>query len=160
MTVEKPLENALSTGFGGIGNWLFPSAGAASGLVPSSQVTPLLTGAVSSTGNVFSGGRRVAFAQCGLIDRSTTWMMSTGGMATAGEMDTEAIMPLRRLPNGNLGVQTSGGGGGGSQIHVNTPITIQNSGHGGKMDDRTIPAIRQQIDGAATVAVKRVIANE
>ena len=130
-------------------------AGAAAALSPGAALA--LTG--SAFGNVFSRGMIQPFASGGVINSPTTWMMANGDVALAGEAGAEAIMPLKRLPNGNLGVQT--GGGGASSVQVNTPITINNGpGGGGQMDAKTLMQIQMQIERSARTAVKGVIADE
>ena len=42
--------------------------------------------------------------------------MATGG-AMIGEAGPEAVMPLKRMASGNLGVASEGGGGGAQQIN-------------------------------------------
>jgi len=93
-TVTAPLGNALSTGL----NNLFASA----------------------HGNVFSNGFPMAFADGGLITRPTLFPMSNGRTGLAGEAGDEAIMPLFRDGNGDLGVK-SGGNGGGVEINIYAP---------------------------------------
>ena len=61
-------------------------------------------------GGVFRNGRVTAFANGGIPDLVNNPTMAP--MALFGEAGPEAIMPLRRLPNGRLGVETSGGGDG------------------------------------------------
>jgi tape measure domain-containing protein len=51
-----------------------------------------------------------------------TYFAHGGGLGVMGEAGPEAIMPLTRMPNGNLGVQTAGGG---ANVIVNI---INNSG--------------------------------
>ena len=50
------------------------------------------------------------FASGGLVSGATAFSHA-GGMGVMGEAGTEAIMPVRRLPNGNFGVEAMGGGG-------------------------------------------------
>jgi phage-related minor tail protein len=58
-------------------------------------------------GGVFDGGRVIPFASGGLILRSPiVFPMASGAIGLAGEAGPEAIMPLKRLANGNLGVQS------------------------------------------------------
>jgi hypothetical protein len=61
-------------------------------------------------GGVFRNGRVTAYANGGIPDLVNNPTMAP--MALFGEAGPEAIMPLRRLPNGRLGVETSGGGDG------------------------------------------------
>lgn len=51
-----------------------------------------------------------AFASGGIVDKPTGFAFS-GGLGVAGEDGPEAILPLTRGPNGNLGVHASGFGG-------------------------------------------------
>jgi tape measure domain-containing protein len=57
------------------------------------------------------------------IVSTPTYFQYGGGFGLMGEAGPEAIMPLTRMPNGNLGVQTANGGG--TQVIVNV---INNSG--------------------------------
>jgi len=65
----------------------------------------------SAQGNVFEDGevrpvRRYRLG--GIIDRPS-WFPMANGAGLMGEAGPEAVMPLTRLPNGNLGVQAAGG---------------------------------------------------
>ena len=115
-----------------------------------------------STGGVLSRGRLRRFGSGGVLNQPTTWMMGTGDIAMAGEMGNEAVMPLTRLPNGNLGVSSGGSSGGSGSVTVNTPITINGgqSGSGGTMDQKTAVALQKQIEASVRAGVKNVIANE
>jgi phage-related minor tail protein len=99
------------------------------------------------------------FAQGGLLNQPTTFY-ANGGTVTGGEQDTEAIMPLKRLPNGNLGVAANGGGG--NSIIVNSPITIQGGGggKGGGMDPATMKLLQAQMENMHTAAVRNVLAQQ
>jgi phage-related minor tail protein len=71
--------------------------------------------APNASGNVFSFGRITPFARGGVVSRPTFFPMATG-MGLMGEAGPEAVMPLRRLGNGRLGVESIGGG---SNVQVN-----------------------------------------
>jgi phage-related minor tail protein len=86
----KPLETALATGFSG-----------------------LLSGGASVTA---ARGAVKPFASGGIIGTPTYFPLRSGGVGLAGEAGPEAIMPLRRGPDGRLGVAALGGG---SSITVN-----------------------------------------
>jgi len=78
-------------------------------------------------GGVFDEyGRARMFAAGGMftnqIVSSPTYFAHGGGLGLMGEAGPEAIMPLARMPNGDLGVKTSGGG---ANVTVNI---INNSG--------------------------------
>lgn len=62
-----------------------------------------------ANGGVYRGGSRIAFAKGGVVGSPTYFPMSGGRTGLMGEAGPEAIMPLRRGPNGKLGVEASGG---------------------------------------------------
>lgn len=82
----------------------------------------------SAHGNVFSAGSIVPFAQGGVVDSPTI-----APMALFGEAGPEAIVPLRRGADGNLGIASAGGGG-------DTHITYQIDASGA--DSGTVEAIK------------------
>ncbi len=61
----------------------------------------------SARGNVFELGRVAAFETGGILTKPVIFPMASG-YGLAGEAGPEAIMPLKRMGNGNLGVETSG----------------------------------------------------
>jgi phage-related minor tail protein len=66
-------------------------------------------------GGAFSQGQPItAFADGGVLTRPTFFGMGGGRMGVAGEAGYEGVLPLRRGPNGRLGVEAYGGGGGGN----------------------------------------------
>jgi phage-related minor tail protein len=74
----------------------------------------------SANGNAFSNGRVQMFAKGGLLDSPT--MFNTGsGLAIGGEAGTEAILPLKRNANGNLGVEVAGGSSRPIIVNISTP---------------------------------------
>ena len=94
----KPVENALAGSIaGGIGGML-------GGVMPFAK------------GGAFANGRTMA----GDVVSGPTAFPMRGGQGLMGEAGPEAIMPLRRGPDGKLGVAASGGGG-----SVNVTFNIQ-----------------------------------
>lgn len=94
-----------------------PAGGAFNNLIGSAGagVLGLL---LSAKGNVFSGGRVQAFAKGGIVGGPTTFPMRGGGVGLMGEAGPEAIMPLKRGRGGRLGIEASGGGGGGPMVYA------------------------------------------
>jgi hypothetical protein len=92
MLVMKPLMDSIS---GYVGSFM-----------------PAAQGAV-----VQSGHQAKAFAQGGVVSSPTVFPMANG-TGLMGEAGPEAIIPLKRLANGNLGVGAEGGGDG-SGVVVN-----------------------------------------
>jgi len=78
-------------------------------------------------GGVFAGGNVVPFARGGVVERPTLFPMALG-MGLMGEAGPEAVLPLKRLPSGRLGVESGGGstgqarGGGGHTVSVNVVV--------------------------------------
>lgn len=104
----------------------------------------------SAHGNIFSHNRLIPFATGGLITRPTLFPMANGGMGLAGEEHTEAIMPLFRTSNGDLGVKS--GGRGNVEVNVYAP-----EGSKVTQDNQTIgdkEQINIMIDEAVSGAVK------
>lgn len=84
---------------------LVPIAGAV--LAP---VAATATGAAIGTANILASAgmlasRVTAFADGGIVDKPTYFPMKGSRMGLMGEAGTEAIMPLRRTPDGRLGVE-------------------------------------------------------
>lgn len=75
-------------------------------------------GAATTTNNAL--GAVKPFAAGGVIGTPSYFPMMDGGVGLAGEAGPEAIMPLRRGPDGRLGV-ASAGGAGHVTIHIATP---------------------------------------
>lgn len=92
----KPLEKSLA---GGLQSLLSGLGGGGSG---------------AST-SLFAAGGVKPFASGGVIGAPSYFPMMDGGVGLAGEAGPEAIMPLKRGPDGRLGV---GGAAGGNTIHV------------------------------------------
>lgn len=96
----KPLEKSLSSGLENLFSGLFGG------------------GATTTTNN--ARGAVKPFAAGGVIGTPSYFPMMDGGVGLAGEAGPEAIMPLRRGPDGRLGV-ASAGGAGHVTIHIATP---------------------------------------
>jgi hypothetical protein len=155
--IEKPLENALSGAFGGAGGFFSNLFGSGAGSAAGAAVA-------SAAGNIFFQGRQLrAFAGGGMIDRPTLFPMAAGGTGLAGEAGNgEALMPVRRLPNGDLGIQSSGSSG--HTVMVTAPVTIQGGAStGGQkqgLDKTTAQMFQTQMEGIISTGVKNVLRNE
>lgn len=62
---------------------------------------------ISARGNVFERGALVPFARGGIVTRPTVFPMASGGVGLMGEAGPEAVMPLRRMASGRLGVSAA-----------------------------------------------------
>jgi phage-related minor tail protein len=73
-------------------------------------------------GGAFSAGNVVPFANGGIVGSPTYFGMSGGRTGLMGEAGPEAIMPLKRGPNGKLGVE------GGGSVTVNQTFQFAANG--------------------------------
>ena len=69
-----------------------------------------------------TGGRLRAYAMGGIVNSPTNFLHA-GGRGLMGESGPEAVMPLTRLPNGDLGVTAVAGASQGGTF-INQPVSI------------------------------------
>jgi hypothetical protein len=100
--ITNPITDALGSGLGDIFGSFFGGA---------------------ADGAAFDNGRVTAFARGGIVDRPTFFPMRDGA-GLMGEAGPEAILPLKRLGGGALGVRADVGGGGGVRVIVNNNGTV------------------------------------
>ena len=86
---------------GGLAGSFFGPAGSAIGGFFGNTIGKLF----NANGNAFSHGRVLPFAQGGVVSSPTMFPMSGNRTGIMGEKGAEAIMPLKRTPSGQLGVQ-------------------------------------------------------
>lgn len=82
----------------------------------SASDNPMVIAAPNANGGVYSSPSLSAYS--GQVVSSPTVFAFARGAGVMGEAGPEAIMPLTRGPNGKLGVQASGDGGG-AQVEIN-----------------------------------------
>ena len=87
---------------GGLAGSFFGPAGSAIGGFLGNTIGGLFKNA---KGNAFSYGHVLPFAQGGVVQSASTFPMSGNRTGLMGERGPEAIMPLKRTANGQLGVQ-------------------------------------------------------
>lgn len=97
---------------GGLLGSLFGAAGGGGG----STMTAIL-----GQGGVFANGNLTAFAKGGVVGGPTLFPFAKG-VGLMGEAGPEAIMPLRRTSNGDLGIIAAGGRQGPQNVTINVQI--------------------------------------
>lgn len=101
---------------------------------PSLNTSGLSYGSAMAQGGAWSGGTQM-FATGGaftnsIVSQPTAFGMANGAKGIMGEAGDEAIVPLARTRNGDLGIRAIGGGstgGGGNIINVNVQVTESGS---------------------------------
>ena len=115
------------------------------------------TAKANAHGNAFDASGIRAYADGGAftnqIVSAPTYFRHGGGLGLMGEAGPEAIMPLTRMPNGDLGVQTAGGG---AQVIVNV---INNSSADVQKEEYENADGSKQIDVIIGEMVNRHIAS-
>lgn len=86
----------------------------------------------NALGNAFGGSGVIPFARGGsftnsVVSSPTLFAFGKGGskLGIMGEAGDEAILPLKRGPDGSLGVQSGGGGSRGGTV-IQAPIQVEN----------------------------------
>lgn len=90
-------------------------AGTSGGNIISSIMGWLGFGGANANGNAFAGGNVIPFANGGVVTAPQFFPMAGSRVGLMGEAGPEAIMPLKRGPDGKLGVRMTGSGS--SQIN-------------------------------------------
>lgn len=84
-------------------------------------------GSTFGMGGLF-GTQPVAFAKGGVVDDPTMFGFGGGRTGLMGEAGAEAIMPLRRGPDGSLGVAMHDTGGGGQPVNITFNVSSPDAG--------------------------------
>jgi hypothetical protein len=120
--IEAPIESGLMKLFSGMPGLFGLGGGGASGVGGIGAMPSLWVPTLSAQGNIFGPNGLVAFASGGVVNSPTVFPFSNG-VGLMGEAGPEAIMPLTRGPNGNLGVSMPEGmGQGGGFAQTNTIV--------------------------------------
>lgn len=107
-------------------------------------------------GGAFDAANRIVpFAYGGVVNKPTMFKFADGGLmrnGVAGEAGPEAIMPLRRLPSGRLGVEAAGAAGTAAPINIVVNVDASGnqqssgaSGQGEALGRVIASAVRQEI---------------
>ena len=78
----------------------------------------------NATGGAYNSQGVSFFAQGGIVNDPVAFQ-TNNGLGVAGEAGPEGILPLKRLSNGDLGVQASGGGGGTNVFAPQINVTVE-----------------------------------
>lgn len=109
------------------------SADIVSMVIKANILRPIMQGLMGGTGSMFGmggfgGTQPLAFAKGGIIDSPTFFGMGSSGgrsVGLAGEAGDEAILPLKRGPDGSMGVSVYGGKNGSSGSTINITFNVQ-----------------------------------
>jgi lambda family phage tail tape measure protein len=132
MIIRYAIFNAVK----GIMNIFNPAAALGSSAANVAQYAPL-----NAKGNVYAQNGIQAFARGGIVNKPTVFPFAKG-IGLMGEAGPEAIMPLRRGRDGNLGVMSSGGG------TTNVVVNVDASGSSVEGDQQQAKALGNAISAA------------
>jgi lambda family phage tail tape measure protein len=132
MIIRYAIFNAVK----GIMNIFNPAAALGSSAANVAQYAPL-----NAKGNVYAQNGIQAFARGGIVNKPTVFPFANG-IGLMGEAGPEAIMPLRRGRDGNLGVMSSGGG------TTNVVVNVDASGSKVEGDQSQAKALGNVISAA------------
>jgi tape measure domain-containing protein len=132
MIIRYTIFNAVKS----IMNIFNPAAALGSSAANVAQYAPL-----NAKGNVYAQNGIQAFARGGIVNGPTLFPFAKG-IGLMGEAGPEAIMPLRRGRDGNLGVMSSGGG------TTNVVVNVDASGSSVEGDQSQAKALGNAISVA------------
>jgi lambda family phage tail tape measure protein len=148
--ITRPLAMGLSS--------LFSVAGAAAGSGAGAGGTGRYEfGGAAANGMAFDLSRPMPFANGDIFTKPVLFPMAGNKAGVMGEAGAEAIMPLKRMPGGKLGVQADGGGGGST---INQTINVNVSASGGGSDPATAKLLAAEIGRQAEAGVRAIIRQE
>ena len=137
--LQKALEMTLMRGTAALFNTIFGAI--SSGL---SGLGGGLSGGGLNSAGAFGGGG-IAFAAKGRVINSPTYLMDKGQTVMAGERGAEAIMPLTRLSNGELGIKSQGDGGSVNNNDFSIHITTTGSSGNAEQDRKQAEELQKMI---------------
>lgn len=120
----------------------------------------LFAGLFNAKGNAFDNGSRVTkYATGGVVNGATAFGMSGGKTGIMGEAGPEGILPLARTAGGDLGVKTTGGGGGGDAGTIVQIVDQRGSDAPPIREERTVGPNGQEMVRFIVATVKQATAN-
>ncbi|KAB0502767.1 phage tail tape measure protein [Pseudomonas lini] len=128
----------------------------------SGDLSGFTPGSIQADGGAWSSGVQLfangaAFTNS-VVSKPTAFGMAGGDIGVMGEAGEEAIMPLTRTAGGQLGVRALSGGGSGSTISINAPVTVaipDRSSEGMQLDQQ---ALSQNLQTQMKAAAERAVA--
>lgn len=141
-SITKPLADAIL-------NIGVASAGSSAGSVGNAGGGANTT--TAATGRAFYNGNLQKFAKGGIVNSPTTFSYGRGGRGLMGEAGSEAIIPLQRAGNGDLGVAASV-----TPVNINI---INQSGATVEQRESTGPSGEKNIDILIVTKVREGIIN-
>lgn len=102
---------------------------------------------VAANGAAFNNGNVIPFAKGGVVTKPTVFPMANGGTGLMGEAGAEAVMPLRRMSNGRLGVEASNGNDS-KAVQVNIYNQSNSQVETRKRDDGSMDIIIKRVNEA------------
>jgi len=152
--IQKAIYASLNGLFGGVAG-VSTGAGGLLGAGPGAlSLGSIAAPSGFASGGAFRNGNVIPFAQGGLTSGATAFPMGGGKTGLMGERGTEAIMPLKRMSDGSLGVRAVGSGRG-NVFAPQINVTVQ--GGSGSGDPNRDKAMGDQVAKAVHETMKGLI---
>lgn len=156
--MDKTMDLAIDTLFNGLSGSIASGGG---GTIGNAILSLINMSSKSAMGSVANDNGPIRFASGGsftnsIVSSPTLFKYAQGGkLGEMGEAGPEAIMPLKRGPNGSLGVQMLGGG----SMPVIQPAAVAiNVQVINNASDQTSVTTSKSQDGSLTVIIDRIVA--
>lgn len=111
-------------------------------------IAGIFGGGASANGNAFTPAGIQRFANGGVVTAPTLFRYGGNRLGVMGEAGAEGVLPLRRGPDGKLGVIAQGGGA--MSVSVTNNFMLQ-----GQMDRRTQAQIATDVGRSVQIAMRR-----
>ncbi|KRW62334.1 phage tail tape measure protein [Pseudomonas sp. TTU2014-080ASC] len=156
------LSGVMGAGMSMVGGWFGGGASAGASAADYNGSAFANWSAAQANGGGWSNGVQF-FARGGaftnsIVSQPTAFGMAGGKRGIMGEAGPEAILPLARGADGSLGVRAVGGGGGsGTAIYIEAPVSIfteDRNGEGMELDQQALATnLQGQMKGMAERAI-------
>lgn len=141
IAMQKAMVGIFGGGFGFMSGFF---GGGGAGYMSAGAQAEIAAAGGMSRGGVLSRGRVVPYASGGVVDRPTFFPMANGA-GLMGEAGPEAIMPLKRLPGGRLGVEAQPAG----NLTISVPVTVA------QKNNRMASELRTEIEDTVQRVIRR-----
>ena len=157
-SLETLITDFITTGEANLGDFFAGiSAELVRLVVQMAILKPLIASFGLAQGGIVSSGKLVPFASGGIINQPIAFPLN-GGVGIAGEAGPEAIFPVKRMSDGELGIR--GNVGQSVVIAPQVNITVEGGSRGPEADSALADRLGSQISAEVDNIVTRILDRE